>query len=112
MLLPEDSLTDLLGDRTAKALAKHLGLRTVSDLLQHFPRRYSTRGELTPIAEIPVGEAVTVVADVVVDVEGYCPSSADNRGITNGSGRRWVVRVNAKYLGGRKRTSCLNRSRG
>ena len=65
MLLPEDSLTDLLGDRTAKALAKHLGLRTVSDLLQHFPRRYSTRGELTPIAEIPVGEAVTVVADVV-----------------------------------------------
>ena len=65
MLLPNDSLTALLGDRTSKAFAKHLGLRTVSDLLQHFPRRYSTRGELTPIAEIPIGESVTVVADVV-----------------------------------------------
>ncbi|MFM1973900.1 MAG: hypothetical protein RLZZ345_984 [Actinomycetota bacterium] len=65
MLLPKDSLTDLLGDRTAKAFARHLGLKTVSDLLQHFPRRYSSRGELTPIADIPIGEAVTVVADVV-----------------------------------------------
>ena len=65
MLLPNDSLTALLGDRTAKAFAKHLGLRTVSDMLQHFPRRYSSRGELTPIAGIPIGEAVTVVADVV-----------------------------------------------
>lgn len=65
MLLPKDSLTALLGDRTAKAFAKHLGLRSVSDLLQHFPRRYSSRGELTPIAEIPLGESVTVVADVV-----------------------------------------------
>ncbi len=78
MLLPEDSLTDLLGDRTAKALAKHLGLRTVSDLLQHFPRRYSTRGELTPIAEIPVGEAVTVVADVVDVRERYMRGKAGN----------------------------------
>lgn len=65
MLLPNDSLVTYLGDRTAKAFSKHLGLVTVSDLLQHFPRRYSSRGELTPIAEIPVGEAVTVVADVV-----------------------------------------------
>ncbi|MFM1927123.1 MAG: hypothetical protein RLZ06_699 [Actinomycetota bacterium] len=78
MLLPEDSLTDLLGDRTAKALAKHLGLRTVSDLLQHFPRRYSTRGELTPVAEIPVGEAVTVVADVVDVRERYMRGKAGN----------------------------------
>ena len=78
MLLPEDSLTDLLGDRTAKALNKHLGLRTVSDLLQHFPRRYSTRGELTPIAEIPVGEAVTVVADVVDVRERYMRGKAGN----------------------------------
>ena len=65
MLLPSDSLVNLLGDRTAKAFAKHLGVKTASDLLQHFPRRYSSRGELTPIAEIPIGEAVSVVADVV-----------------------------------------------
>ncbi|MEY3274549.1 MAG: hypothetical protein RLZZ279_681, partial [Actinomycetota bacterium] len=78
MLLPKDSLTTLLGDRTAKAFARHLGLKTVSDLLQHFPRRYSSRGELTPIAEIPIGEAVTVVADVVDVRERYMRGKAGN----------------------------------
>ena len=65
MLFPLTPLDRVLGDRTAKSFAKHLGLKTVSDLLQHYPRRYSTRGELTPISEVPLGEAVTVVADVV-----------------------------------------------
>jgi ATP-dependent DNA helicase RecG len=65
MLLPIEPLDRVLGDRTAKSFAKHLGLRTVSDLLMHFPRRYSTRGELTPISEIPLGESATVVADIV-----------------------------------------------
>ena len=65
MLLPSQMLDRVLGDRTAKSLAKHLGLKTVSDLLQHFPRRYAMRGELTPIAELPVGESVSIVADIV-----------------------------------------------
>lgn len=65
MLLPNEPLINLLGDRTAKAFAKHLQVNTASDLLQHFPRRYSSRGELTPIAEIPIGETVSVVADVL-----------------------------------------------
>lgn len=43
MLLPLEPLDRVLGDRTAKSFAKHLGLRTVADLLTHFPRRYSTR---------------------------------------------------------------------
>ena len=65
MLLPDNKLSMVLGDRTAKALSRHLGLNTVSDLLQHYPRRYSSRGELTPIAQLPIGEQVTVVAEVV-----------------------------------------------
>ena len=65
MLLPLTPLDRVLGDRTAKSFAKHLGLRTVADLLQHYPRRYTSRGELTPISEVPLGETVTVVADVV-----------------------------------------------
>jgi len=65
MLLPKTNLDRVLGDRTAKSFAKHLGLHTVADLLMHFPRRYSRRGELTPLSEIPLGETVTVVADVV-----------------------------------------------
>ena len=65
MLLPLESLDRVLGDRTAKSFARHLGLKTVSDLLLHFPRRYSSRGELTPIADIPIGESVSIVADIV-----------------------------------------------
>ncbi|NDH64886.1 MAG: ATP-dependent DNA helicase RecG [Microbacteriaceae bacterium] len=65
MLLPSESLDRVLGDRTAKSFARHLGLLTVADLLQHFPRRYATRGELTPIAELPIGDSVSIVADIV-----------------------------------------------
>ena len=65
MLLPLTPLDRVLGDRTAKAFARHLGLKTISDLLQHYPRRYYTRGELTPISQIPVGETATVVAAIV-----------------------------------------------
>lgn len=65
MLLPLQPLDRVLGDRTAKSFAKHLGLKTVADLLTHFPRRYATRGTLTPISEIPIGEPATVVADIL-----------------------------------------------
>ena len=65
MLLPQTPLDRVLGDRTAKSFAKHLGLKTISDLLLHFPRRYASRGELTKISELPVGEAVSVVAEIL-----------------------------------------------
>jgi ATP-dependent DNA helicase RecG len=65
MLLPTTTLDRVLGDKTAKSFAKNLGLVTVADLLQHYPRRYSSRGELTPITNLPVGESVSIVAEVV-----------------------------------------------
>jgi len=65
MLLPETPLDRVLGDRTAKSFAKNLGLKTIADLLIHFPRRYASRGELTKISELPVGEAVSVVAEIL-----------------------------------------------
>jgi ATP-dependent DNA helicase RecG len=65
MLLPDTALDRVLGDKTAKSFAKNLSLETVSDLLQHYPRRYSSRGELTPITNLPVGESVSIVAEVV-----------------------------------------------
>ncbi|NUL47889.1 ATP-dependent DNA helicase RecG [Cellulosimicrobium funkei] len=55
----------LLGGRTGQRLSRDLGLATVGDLLQHFPRRWIERGELTTITALPVGEQVTVVARVV-----------------------------------------------
>ncbi|NRD25510.1 ATP-dependent DNA helicase RecG [Frigoribacterium sp. VKM Ac-2836] len=59
------SLAGALGGRTASALQKAFGLRTVGDLLTHFPRRYARRGELTALDQLPLGESVTIVAQVL-----------------------------------------------
>jgi len=58
------SLEVVLGSKTAATLARAFGMATVGDLLAHYPRRYARRGELTPIASLPVGEQVTIVAEV------------------------------------------------
>jgi ATP-dependent DNA helicase RecG len=58
-------LDSILGDRTTKAFQKQFGITTVAELLEHYPRRYSKRGELTPISSLPIGEVVTVVGEVV-----------------------------------------------
>jgi ATP-dependent DNA helicase RecG len=60
----DDSLEPLLGKKSADALAEGLGLRTVGDLLRHYPRRYDERGRLTSIASLELDEHVTVLADV------------------------------------------------
>ena len=52
------------GDAQGKRLAA-LGLRTVGDLLRHYPRRYAPPGQLTDLASLVDGEHVTVVAQVV-----------------------------------------------
>ena len=48
----------------AKPLAKYFGITTVGELLNHFPRTYLKRGELTPISDVPVDEDVTLIARV------------------------------------------------
>ena len=53
-----------LGGKTATPLAKTLGIVTVGDLLSHYPRRYVKRGELTALDQLPLGENVTIVAEV------------------------------------------------
>ena len=49
---------------TAKVLEEALELRTVGDLLRHYPRRYAERGRLTPFSELVVGEHATVIAEI------------------------------------------------
>lgn len=61
----DSRLDGAVGGKTATALEKAFGMRTVGDLLAHYPRRYARRGELTPIASLPLGEPVTIVAEVV-----------------------------------------------
>lgn len=60
----ESRLDGAVGGKTASALERAFGMRTVGDLLSHYPRRYAKRGELTPISSLPVGEPVTIVAEV------------------------------------------------
>ncbi len=63
---PLDAKLDaLVGGKTATALAKVFGMKTVGDLVGHFPRRYATRGELTAVADVPLDENVSIVAEVL-----------------------------------------------
>ncbi|MDQ2586225.1 ATP-dependent DNA helicase RecG [Saccharothrix yanglingensis] len=60
----DEKLVSVLGKKSADALESGLGLRTVGDLLRHYPRRYDERGKLTEIAGLELGEHVTVQARV------------------------------------------------
>jgi ATP-dependent DNA helicase RecG len=57
-------LRHVLAAAEANQASKELGLETVGDLLRHYPRRYSRRGEKAELGELVVGEYVTVVARV------------------------------------------------
>ncbi|CAB4917985.1 MAG: ATP-dependent DNA helicase RecG [Actinobacteria bacterium] len=59
-----ESLTSVVGGKTAKALEKAFGMTTVDDLLRHYPRRYAERGTLTELATLEEGASVTVLADI------------------------------------------------
>src|SRR2546430_7179261 len=59
-----EPLTRALGPKTAKALEAAFGMRTVGELLRHYPRRYYTRGELTDLSSLREGDHVTVLARV------------------------------------------------
>jgi len=64
MAILADPLPLVVGDKMAKRLDRALELRTVGDLLRHYPRRYETRGELTDLASLRDGEYVTVQAEI------------------------------------------------
>ncbi|GAA2919022.1 ATP-dependent DNA helicase RecG [Microbacterium keratanolyticum] len=58
-------LAEALGAGPAKTLDRAFHMQSVGDLLAHYPRRYADPGELTPIRELPQGEMVTIVAEVL-----------------------------------------------
>jgi ATP-dependent DNA helicase RecG len=60
-----DPLHSVVGGATAKALATAFEMRTLGDLLRHYPRRYVQRGELTALDDLRAGEYVTLFAEVV-----------------------------------------------
>jgi ATP-dependent DNA helicase RecG len=97
-----DPLTQVLGKKASDTFEKVLGLRTVGDLLRHYPRRYYTRGELTPLDSLREGDHVTVLAQVATSgviggpVPGQRPKGPPGRGgpkqrleviVTDGTGK-------------------------
>jgi ATP-dependent DNA helicase RecG len=89
-----DNLKNVLGAATAKALDTGLRLRTVEDLLRHYPRRYAERGQLTDLAALVVDEHVTVMARVLkVDTKSYVDRRTGRRAdrlevvVTDGTGQ-------------------------
>ncbi|MDT0481258.1 ATP-dependent DNA helicase RecG [Streptomyces doebereineriae] len=95
----EEPLKKVLGPATAKVMAEHLGLHSVGDLLHHYPRRYEERGQLTHLADLPMDEHATVVAQVADARLHTFASAKAPRGkgqrlevtITDGSGRLQLV---------------------
>jgi ATP-dependent DNA helicase RecG len=89
-----DPLKNVLGAATAKALDTGLHLRTVEDLLRHYPRRYAERGQLTDLGALEVDEHVTVMARVLkVDNKSYVDRRTGRRAdrlevvVTDGTGQ-------------------------
>ena len=65
----DTSLRTALGDKTARPLAKQLGMETVGDLLRHYPRRYIAHNSVTHSSEredqrFRPGEHVTLLGTV------------------------------------------------
>ncbi len=96
-----DPLAQVLGKKASDTFEKVFGLRTVGDLLRHYPRRYYTRGELTPLDSLREGDHVTVLAQVAMtsvigaNIPGRRPRSPRGEGpkqrleviVTDGTGK-------------------------
>lgn len=63
-LQPQDSIDAVVGGKTAKALTTSFGIKTVADLLSHYPRRYLETGEKSDLSALIPGDHVTVFATI------------------------------------------------
>jgi ATP-dependent DNA helicase RecG len=62
----DSPIESVLGASTKRGkFVDGLGLRTVGDLLNHFPRRYLRTGELTRVEELEEGQLLTLVGEIV-----------------------------------------------
>ena len=60
----ESKVSAVIGDRTAKVLETTFGIKTIGDLVRHYPRRYMVRGELSDISALHEGDETTILAQV------------------------------------------------
>jgi len=74
-----ERLRNVVGDKTAKKLETALGMTSVDDLIRHYPRRYTSLGELSDLSELKVGQYATILARVS-DVKNHSYPSRQRRG--------------------------------
>lgn len=67
-----------IGEKRAEAL-KSVGVNTIADLFEYYPRRYLDRSHITPIRSLRPNETATVVGKVV------------NQGIKKGARSRFIL---------------------
>jgi len=60
----ENKVSAVVGDRTAKVLETTFGIKSIGDLMRHYPRRYMVRGELSDISALNEGDETTILAQV------------------------------------------------
>jgi ATP-dependent DNA helicase RecG len=60
----EKKVSAVVGDRTAKVLETTFGIKSIGDLMRHYPRRYMVRGELSDISALHEGDETTILAQV------------------------------------------------
>lgn len=93
-------LDSVIGGKSAKALTLALGVTTVQDLLEYYPRRYAEQGQLTTISDLSDGGPVTVLAEIA---EVTSRRMRDRRGsllmarITDGNGSMSVTFFNQAW---------------
>ncbi len=100
LLLPVQYLKGV-GPAKARALNK-LGVETVMDLLEHFPRRHEDRSQFKPIAQVADGQLETVQG-VVTGVQEMRPRRGLHIlkvGVTDGLGLCWGVWFNQPFRRG------------
>src|SRR6476646_4667721 len=99
-LRPIESLHDV-GPTRAKAFAK-LGVKTLGDLLEYFPRDYQFESSELTIAELKPEQIQTVRGEVVaVDYISGGRKARFEATITDGTEKLGLVWFNASYLRGR-----------
>jgi ATP-dependent DNA helicase RecG len=79
---PSDRLDYVIGAKAARPLEEHLGIRTVNDLVRHYPRKYSegmtVRGEGEEL-DVQEGEHVTFVDVITATKVGAMKPVPDKR---------------------------------
>lgn len=58
------ALSEVLPAKEARALSQHLGVRTVDELLQYYPRSYSRHGDITSLAAAQEGDTISFIGEV------------------------------------------------